>query len=417
MRTHDSWLTVRRSDKQRSPLDEQRKRRDAVSSDMSDSTLPPPLELLALDRPDDDEARQQRYDAIKRAMRRLLSEPVDEKEPKPRGPKLPNWKSRFPRMLCLDMNQWIYLAQAHYGKQPRPDAVAALPLIRRYVDAGRLIVPIASVNLLEAVEVGNPGRRERLARFMVELSTNLSIVNHDNILSGECQTALMRKYKMEACFPIRSQLVHPGIAPVFGIGVRMTSENEDFNRLYGAIQESPEMSESFLAYGAGSSGSRADREIDKKALRIFTEIRRLDGALPIDERRRLEIANAFAEGHIADILYKAADNLDIPREHLRDWLTVAENRETLHACIPSCHVVLELIVAAARNSDDVNDLKDYGFLKVVIPYANYVVTEKSWTHLLDTTGVARKYDTVVVGSLGELAERLKADLGDLSESE
>lgn len=375
---------------------------------MSDSFSPVPPELSGAEGLDDPVARQKRYEAIKRAMRRILSERADGKEPKPLGPRLPNWKPLFPRMLCLDMNQWIYLAQAHYGRKPRPGAVDALQVIRRYVDAGRLIVPIASTNLLEVMEVSDLGRRERLAHFMVALSTNLSIVNHDNILSGECKLALMRKYKLEACFPLRNQLVHPGVAPVFG--VRATSKDEAFNKLYGEIQDSPEMAESFLVYGSGSSNDRKDREIDRRALHLFTEIRKLDGALPIDERRQLEIVNTFAEGHVADILYKAADELSIPREHLREWLAAAENREVLHACIPSCHLVLELIVAAARNRDDVNDLKDYGFLKVVVPYANYVVTEKSWAHLLNTTGVARKYDTFVVGTLTELAEKLEADL-------
>lgn len=309
-------------------------------------------------------------------------------------------------MLCLDMNQWIYLARAHYGRNPTPGALSALQAIRRGLESGQLIVPIASTNVLEAGESSNPERRERLARFMVDLSTNLSVVNHDVIARAECKLALMRKYQRTACVPIRSQLVHLGLAPAFG--VRFSSRNESFNEIYSQVQDAPELTEFLLAHV--SDGANRDREVDERALRLFQEIRKLDGKLPLEERRRLEIRNAFDEGQIADRLFEAADELGIARDALRNWLESDSNRQGLHECIPSSDITLALIVAQARNRDHVNDLKDYGFLTVVVPYANYVVTERSWAHLLNVTGMSRKYHTHVFGDLDELARKLEGDL-------
>lgn len=368
--------------------------------------LPPESETLDVLPENSADPREAKHaQAVRRAMERILASP---REQSPERPPLPNWKTRFPRMLCLDMNHWIHLARAHYGREPTQEAVAALEVIRRCVRSGKLMVPIASTNVLEAAEVSDPERRERLARFMVELSSNLSVVNHDVIALGECKMALMRKYIVRACFPIRSQLVHRGLAPVFGQRFRL--RHEELGELYDAVQDAPELSEFLLAHGL--SEPRADREVDQRALRLFKEIRELDGRLPIEERRQLEIRNSFEEGHIADLLYKAAAELDIERDALRAWLADTENRRELHDAIPSCVVSLELLVAGARNKDHVNDLKDYGFLKVVVPYANYVATEKFWAHLINATGLAKKYGTRAFGSLKGLAQQLETDCGD-----
>jgi hypothetical protein len=353
-------------------------------------------------------AEAKHAEAVERAVRRLVTEPADKKA---EAPQLPNEKAAFPRMLCLDMNQWVYLARAHYGRNPTASAVAALEVIRRHVRMGRLLAPIASANFLEVGESSIPERRERLARFMVELSGNLALVNHDVIALGEGKLALMQKYRRQVCHPIRSQLVHPGLAPIFGNRFRM--RNEAIRELFDAVQDSPEVSEFLLAYGAGDSTAR--REKDERALQVFKNIRESDSKMAIPARRELEIRNAFEEGHIANLLYQAADDLGISRDDLRTWLGDAGNRQDLHDSIPSCDVALRLIVCRARNKEDVNDTKDFGFLKVVVPYANYVVTEKSWAHLLRTTGLGEKYGTHVFGNLKDLSQQLERDFGGIGE--
>jgi hypothetical protein len=352
----------------------------------------------------DDLANAKHAEAVERAVRRLVNEPIDKKVEVPR---LPNEKAQFPRMLCLDMNQWVYLARAHYGRKPTADAIAALAAIRQYVRSGRLVAPIASANFIEAGESSSPERRERLARFMVELSGNLSIVNHDVIALGECKVALMERYRLEACHPIRSQLVHFGLAAIFGNRFRM--RNEALRELFDAVQDSPEVSAFLLGYGSGDATAR--REKDEKALQVFKDIRESDSKMTISARRELEIRNAFEGGHIAHLLYQAADDLGIARDALRSWLDDAGNRENLHDSIPSCNVALRLIVSRARNREHVNDTKDLGFLKVVVPYANYVVTEKSWAHLLTTAALDKKYGTSVFGNLKDLVNQLQQDLG------
>ncbi len=54
-----------------------------------------------------------------------------------------------------------------------------------------------------------------------------------------------------------------------------------------------------------------------------------------------------------------------------------------------------------------NDGKDFAFLKVAIPYANIVVTERSWAHVANSSGLAAKYGTVVTADASELPRLLR----------
>ena len=88
---------------------------------------------------------------------------------------LPASKDEFPKLLCLDLNKWVDLGRAHYGRtdgEPFQDALAS---VRQAVDAGKLVVPITAENAVEATNGKDDGRRRRLAEFMVGLSKNHSI--------------------------------------------------------------------------------------------------------------------------------------------------------------------------------------------------------------------------------------------------
>ena len=106
---------------------------------------------------------------------------------------LPDAKDGFPKCLYLDQNKWIDLSRAHYG---RPDGEAfqpALKAVRQAVQSGRLVVPISIVNLLEATSHKEPERRERLARFMVDLSGNLAILPFMVVYPWEIKNAVRAK--------------------------------------------------------------------------------------------------------------------------------------------------------------------------------------------------------------------------------
>jgi hypothetical protein len=108
--------------------------------------------------------------------------------------RLPLCKDDYPKLLCLDQNKWIGLAQAHYGRAEGAPFVDALAAIRQGVSRGKVVVPVAAANLYEAAEPANESRRERLARFMVDLSENHSLVNHQIVRRWELRRAVVCQF-------------------------------------------------------------------------------------------------------------------------------------------------------------------------------------------------------------------------------
>jgi hypothetical protein len=77
---------------------------------------------------------------------------------------------------------------------------------------------------------------------------------------------------------------------------------------------------------------------------------------------------------------------------------------------PGIDVEATLMLHRDRNQEHRthrNDGKDFAFLKVAIPYANIVVTERSWAHVANSSGLAAKYGTVVTADASELPRLLR----------
>ena len=115
-------------------------------------------------------------------VRRVIERVLLQEGTRPADFRVPEDKSSFPKILCLDMNKWVDLGKAHYGRPGGEAFVSALEAVRNAVSAGKLVVPITSANLAEASESADLARRERFARFMVELSANHSMMHPDGVL-------------------------------------------------------------------------------------------------------------------------------------------------------------------------------------------------------------------------------------------
>ncbi|MCG8557551.1 MAG: hypothetical protein MJD61_20025 [Proteobacteria bacterium] len=135
---------------------------------------------------------------------------------------VPDEKNGFPKVLSLDLNKWIDLARAHYGRPNGEDFAEALHAIRRSIAQQDLVVPIDGANALELMEVRNERRRRELARFMVELSGN-HCVRHEQavtilelaraivtVFGGETWTEAFRSQLVRRSAPIRPSLASAG---------------------------------------------------------------------------------------------------------------------------------------------------------------------------------------------------------------
>jgi hypothetical protein len=327
-------------------------------------------------------------------------------------------KGTFPKLLALDMNAWIYLSRAHYGRAERPSHVAALESISRATAASGVVAPVFPMNLTEVTDTSAGDRRARLAAFMVSLSGNHSIVYSGTIRDREIHDAIQRCYLGRAQrSDIRTRVLHWGVAAAVGIGgieISTASGNgvpAALQLVLDEVSRHPRISELSLASVFSKEDTAHCRELDKKAAEAMAQTR--DGCVNLtwDERLAAETWNLLQRGTVRDAIDRMLEFNGLPPDPFFNQLVEAKRRREFFNAIPQLHVQSVLTLTRDRNRDaspDRNDLKDLFFLGVALPYAEFVVTEKAWGHISRASKLSEHYGTQVV-SLEDLPQVLEAN--------
>jgi len=344
--------------------------------------------------------RPETQETIRTIVQRVSAR-LERGDPQPMAT-VPEEKTVFPKILCLDQNKWIDLGRAHYGRSDGDEFKGALAAIRRAVTNKRLIVPILASNLAEVSHPSNEARRRRLAEFMVEISGNTSMVNPRPLRRCELKHALASMFVKTRGRCPRSGTVRWGVFAALG------REPSSDNPMLHQVLYEPELSVLAMVHATGRDSVEAMRNLDKKAAAVAITAR--NAGLDADTRRLAEYGALFASGTTADQLLEVAAELQIPRAALDPWLEA--NLVAFAEAVPSIDVASRLLLARDKNSDHKthqNDLLDFAFLKVAIPYGNIVVTENSWAHLANDGKLGERYQTTILADARSLPEVLKAE--------
>jgi hypothetical protein len=330
-----------------------------------------------------------------------------------RWQRLPASKGEIPKLLCLDLNKWVDLAKANYGRPGGAAFTDALNAVRDAVARGTLVVPLTAANIDEAVEPADVGRRERLARFMVDLSGNQSLVHHLVVLRHELRHAVARHFvKTGAQKSLRPGLMRPGLfGATMGKYPVIETGNPNLDRLVLDAMYDPEVSVSAMMEAIDRPTIHRFRAKEQQAASIVEGIRKIDAHLSVDERRRLELRNLLRDGSTAEMLAEVLLEMGVERSAFQIWLDDAENLKTFTDDVPGIDVMATLMLKRDLNPEHrthQNDGKDFSFLKVAIPYANIVVAEKSWSHFAVASGLTRRYGTTVEADAKKLPAILRA---------
>lgn len=329
-------------------------------------------------------------------------------------PRLPASKQGFPKLLCLDMNWWVALARAHHGRSDAADAAAALAAIRDATQRGSLVVPIQGVNAMEVAEPGDEARRSRMADAIVEISRNVSMMSPITTSGWEIERAVHAAIGGDASSdPVRPRLLCRGVYPAI-VGKEFVWEESgstSANALATETLREPEISSFMLTHGTQREVVARLRTLDDEGAERVRKIKANDAAMAPEAKRRLETQNVMRSPRIASKIREAFLRHGGTEEALRALMDDTDRLIALAAAIPDVDAEGTLILAYHRNPTqpiESNDFKDISFLKQAIPYANVVVTEKQWAHFSTREGLSARYDTRVLGGLGELPAVLAA---------
>jgi len=325
--------------------------------------------------------------------------------------KLSGTKGSNPKLVCLDFKDWINLSQAHYGKSTKH--AEALRTLKGAVADERIVLPITSVNVIEAHAIANDEQRKRLARVMVDLSRNHSLVDHVAIRKREMFDALVTVYKGGSSIAPRADMVRWGISNAAGLERgQAVGAPPQLQALLDEVTMHPLSSERALGEIHSDEATRAGYEMDERWCEAVEQVRHETAHLSAREQLAFETMYTLREGHTGEELRSVAEALGVARAQLAAWLELSSNRVALIERVPS--LMVSFTLRHSRDPDPQhrmkrNDLRDLLYLSSTIPYADFVVTDRAWADAVARTGVGRQYGTAVCRDLTALVSALEGE--------
>lgn len=339
-------------------------------------------------------------------------------------------RDHFRKVVCLDKNMWIMLAQAATG-HPKghtwKDALAACRLARQ---RGTAIFPLSNSTYVEVSKIRDPRQRQHLATLMEVLSGFESLIN----------PLLLKRIEMDAVLdadagtPASGRAVPrlgPGVGFAFGRAIRPrihnTATDEDITSMF--LDEVPEgaellssatlMMERAVLVGPSDAEVPALRALgwDPGAAWNVAEERAAEErgqAARFDER----VGNYWRRGRLRDVI-GAREILiefgpvikDVVAERgpdtLDSWFDRKYRLRSLVRAMPPSEVSVEMKTALHRDAVRArrwspNDVIDIDMTSLAVPYCDVMVTEQHVHHVITTAHLGDRMGTVMLRDLRDL---------------
>lgn len=322
-------------------------------------------------------------------------------------------------IILLDQNAWIKLARARFSPGKDPAVDDTLRLLVNHRNDRSCIFPLTLQRLQETMKIGDPIRRERLARFMVDLSSGCTSGCADEKLLGmECHNYLVDYFGLEEHkYNIRKELLDVGLVGIFGDRVHLDEKRivnlpdelmndtspyaKERRELYFALSDEDVTGRQCLKL-IDAFETLAKQEMERNML-VFRKMKERGSK---DKLRKEEI-KAFALEIVLPTVAELCRSLGVDFD---DWHGEEdEHLEQTVKSIPSVKVTLELVVGRDKQCGGlikVNDFRDVSFLAAAIPYADVIVTDRYWTDMVSKTGLTKVYDAKVLSDVRRLSEIL-----------
>src|ERR1700729_3775043 len=92
-------------------------------------------------------------------------------------PRLLGLPSAATNIVYLDLNHWIYLAQASLGQLRSTSAATALEACRAARSAGTAVFVLSQIHYIEMLKIKDPAQRRAIACVMEELTNFATLVS------------------------------------------------------------------------------------------------------------------------------------------------------------------------------------------------------------------------------------------------
>ncbi len=128
------------------------------------------------------------------------------------------------KIIYLDLNHWIYLAQAATGSARNKSVVGVLKACRKAVNARSVLFVLSATHYMELLKIRDPEQRRAIAEVMEELTDFSTLVSRVVVMEGELSSMLDPLAKLPS--PLAS-------VPLIGRGVRHSAGLQSGLRIMG----------------------------------------------------------------------------------------------------------------------------------------------------------------------------------------
>jgi hypothetical protein len=341
-------------------------------------------------------------------------------------PRLADWPTHTVPLVYLDLNHWIYLAQARVGLSSGAQFVSALEACRSARRSGAARFVLSGSHYMEMIKIRDPAQRRAIADVMEELTDFAVLVSRVVIMELELEATLNRFVVAVPPLPAIA-LVGRGVRHGLGIrsGLRIMGpagdQTERVRQRMGAHEFDTFVTNANLLLERSVLRGPTDEEVPMLQQYGWNPAGVAAGAIKRAEEEQAqsgrldEEGGRWRRGRLRDVI--AARELLIelhnmlPRALALRALTLEHlgaNPEAAMAFVrsmPSTEVSIEIKTAWHRNSGKrwaPNDIYDIDALSLAVPYCDIVVTEKACHHLLNAARLGERMRTVILRRLGDL---------------
>ncbi len=329
------------------------------------------------------------------------------------------------KIVYLDLNHWIYLAQAARGSPKDKSVAVALEACRCAHSAGAAIFVLSETHYVEMLKIKDPAQRRAIADVMEELTDFATLVSRVVVMEVELSAILDPIANVPS--PLAEvTLIGRGVRHSAGLqsGLRIMGPNGDeterirecvgrekFDQfITGAtlpmersVLRGPTDDEVAELRAYGWNSEAVIRIAENRAVEERAQSARLD-AEPIWRRERLHDLVSARELMIEfqKILPRALKERSlVPTDVASDQ----ESARRLVRSMPSTEVSIAIKTTWHRNRDkqwSANDIYDIDALALAVPYCDIVVTEKACHHVLQAYHLGQRMHTALLRNLKEL---------------
>ena len=333
------------------------------------------------------------------------------------------------KLVYLDLNHWIYLAQARSGHSRDTSLTKVLEACRAARRASSTLFVLSFTHYFEVHKIKDPEQRRALADVMEELTGFATLVSRSVVMELELATALDG-------FARRAPPL-PGVALV-GRGVRHCLGLQSGFKIVGPSGDETDRVRQRLGAKAfddfvADLNVRFERSLlrgptDEEARDLRARGWNPEGAMAIAQKRadeerklrlRLDSESHWRRGPLRDVVaarellteFKSMLPRSLQERSLvqSDLFHDAQSTRAFVRGMPSTEVAVELKTAWHRNRDKhwtVNDIQDIDAMSLAVPYCDIVVADKACYQALDAAHLGERMNTALLRSLGDLPSAL-----------